>query len=263
MLLAFDVGNTQILGGVFKGDKLLFKFRKRSESRSTSDELGVFFKNVLRENEVNPAKIKSVAICSVVPDMIYPLYQSVVKYFGLKPFLIGPGVKTGLNLKYKNPGEIGADRVANAMGAVELFGGKNMIVADLGTATTFCIISEKKEYLGGIIMPGIKLSANALSNGTAKLPKIEIVKPKKFEGKTTVDAMQCGIYYSNYFAIKGIMEEIKKTYFPKAETVMIGTGGFSKIFEGEGLFTHISQDIVLIGIKKAFEMNKKEILEVK
>jgi type III pantothenate kinase len=255
MLLALDIGNSQILGGVFKDDKILFKFRKTSKG-NTSDEFGVFFKSVLRENGINPDNISKIAICSVVPGLIYPLYQSAIKYFNIKAFVLQPGIKTGLNLKYKHPQEIGSDRIANAIGAINLFENKNTIIVDLGTATTFCVISSKKEYLGGIIMPGLKISMEALAIKTAKLPKVEILKPRNLVGKSTVEAMQSGLYFSHLLAIKGIIADIKKEYFNKGNTIIIGTGGFSKIFENDKVFDYINPDLVLVGINTAVKINE-------
>lgn len=261
MLLALDVGNSQVFGGVFREDKLLFKFRKTSKGHATSDEFGIFFKSALRENGIDPGDIKDFAICSVVPDLIYPLHQSAIKYFGLEPFLIQTGIKTGLNIRYKNPGEVGADRIANAIAAVNMFPDKNLILADLGTATTFCAVSRAKEYLGGIILPGLNISMEALARETAKLPRVEIVKPKEAVGKTTVEGIQSGLYYGHYFAIKGIVGEIKAGYFKEGETLVIGTGGISRIFEDAGIFDHIVPDLVLNGIAAAVKLNRKAIVK--
>lgn len=257
MLLALDVGNSQVFGGVFKEDRLLFKFRKTSKGRTTSDEFGIFFKSVLRENGIDPKEIRELAICSVVPDLIYPLYQGSVKYFGLEPFLIQPGIKTGLNIKYKNPAEVGADRIANAIAATAMFPDKNLALADLGTATTFCAISRAREYLGGIIGPGLNISMEALARETAKLPRVEIVHPAELVGKTTVESIQSGLYYGHFFAIKGIVAEIKTGCFKDGETLVIGTGGFSRIFEDAGIFDHIVPDLVLTGIAAAVKLNRK------
>lgn len=254
MLIALDCGNTHIIGGIFRGEELIFKFRKSSKNPATSDEFGIFLRSIIRENGIKPEEIKKFAVCSVVPDLLYPVRQSAVKYFGLNPFVLRAGVKTGLNIKYKNPAEVGSDRIANAMGAVWLYGPGNMIITDMGTATTFCAVSEKNEYLGGLIMPGMKLSMEALARGTAKLPRVEIVRPERLEGKTTADSIQCGLYYSNYHAIRGICGEIKKRYFG-GEATVVGTGGFSKIFEKDSLFDRVNQDLVLYGIMRAVEMN--------
>ncbi|MBI4655839.1 MAG: type III pantothenate kinase [Elusimicrobia bacterium] len=256
MLLALDVGNSQIFGGVFEKDRLLFRFRKTSASNATSDEFGVFFKSVLRENKIKPEKILNVAICSVVPDLIYPLHQSSIKYFNIEPFLIGPGIKTGLNIKYKNPNEVGSDRIANAIAGISLFPDKNLIIADFGTATTFCAINRKKEYLGGLIMPGLKISMESLAARTAKLPKIEIAKPAELVAKTTIESIQSGLYYGNLFAVKEILSKIKIDYFDGKDTITLGTGGFSRLFEDSKIFDRIMPDLVLTGINFAFQMNK-------
>lgn len=254
MLLALDVGNTQIYGGVFKGDKLLAKFRATSGS-STSDEFGTFFKSALRENGIDPKEITELAICSVVPDLIYALHQASLKYFGLEPFLLQGGIKTGLNIKYKNPLEVGADRIANAIAASGMFPDKDLVIVDLGTATTFCAVSKKKEYLGGVIMPGLRISMEALASRTAKLPRVEIGRPAELVGKTTVDSIQSGLYYSSLLAITGISAKIKSDYFSD-EALVIGTGGFSKLFEDAGIFDRVIPDLVLLGIAAAVQLNK-------
>lgn len=252
MLLALDVGNTQIFAGVFKGEKLAAKFRGTS-CNATADEFGTFFKNAIRENGIDPGEIREVAICSVVPDLIYTLRHMAVKYFGLEPFLLQGGVKTGLNIRYKNPLEVGADRIANAIAASRMFPGRDLIIVDLGTATTFCAVSKKKEYLGGLIMPGLRISMEALAARTAKLPRVEIAKPPELVGKTTVDSIQSGLYYSNLLAIKGIAAGIKSGYFTE-DALVIGTGGFSKLFEDAGLFDRIVPDLVLLGTAAAVRL---------
>ncbi|MEI7527803.1 MAG: type III pantothenate kinase [Elusimicrobiota bacterium] len=254
MLLALDVGNTQLFAGVFKGDKLVAKFRGTS-CNATSDEFGTFFKNALRENGIDPKDIKEVAVCSVVPDLSYTLHQTSVKYFGLEPFLLQGGIKTGLNIKYKNPLEVGADRIANSIAASSMFPERDLIIVDLGTATTFCAVSKKKEYLGGLIMPGLRISMEALATRTAKLPRVEITKPPELVGRTTVDSIQSGLYYSNLLAIKGIAAKIKSDYFTD-NALVIGTGGFSKLFEDAGLFDRIIPDLVLLGLAAAVQLNK-------
>ncbi len=255
MLLALDVGNTQIFAGVFKEDKLIAKFRGTS-CNATSDEFGTFFKSAIRENGLDPAEIKEVAICSVVPDLSYTLRQTSLKYFNLEPFLLQGGIKTGLNIKYKNPLEVGADRIANSIAASGMFPDKDLIIVDLGTATTFCAVSKKKEYLGGLILPGLRISMEALASRTAKLPRVEIARPPELVGRTTVDSIQSGLYYSNLLAIKGIAAKIKSDYFSE-EALVIGTGGFSKLFEDAGVFDRIIPDLVLLGTAAAVQLNKE------
>lgn len=255
MLLALDVGNTQIFAGVFKDDKLVAKFRGTS-CNATADEFGTFFKNAIRESGVDPKEITEVAICSVVPDLLYTLRHMAEKYFSLEPFLLQGGVKTGLNIKYKNPLEVGADRIANAIAATAMFPDRNLVIVDLGTATTFCAVSKTKEYLGGLILPGLRISMEALATRTAKLPRVEIAKPPELVGKSTVDSIQSGLYYSNLLAIKGIAAKIRDEYFG-GESLLIGTGGFSKLFEGAELFDKVVPDLVLAGTCMAARMNKE------
>lgn len=256
MILCLDVGNTQTYGGVYDNDfKMLFPFRYTSTKNSTSDEIGLFLKTVLRENDIVPESIEHIAICSVVPQSIYSLKNACLKYFKKRPFLMEAGVKTGLKIKYKNPVEVGADRIANAIAAVDAYPNKNIIVADFGTATTFCAVSANKDYLGGVIIPGLRLSMEALEAKTAKLPSVEILKPEELIGRTTVNSIQSGLYYSNLFATQGIIESIKKDHFDNEECLVIGTGGFSRLFEDTKIFDHIDSDLVLKGLLTALKMN--------
>src|SRR5512133_1354962 len=157
MLLALDVGNSQILCGVFDGDELKATFRRTSSIRASSDEFGTFFRTTLRENGVDPALIDMAAICSVAPDAVHSLRNCFRKYFRFEPLLLQPGVKTGLKIRYSNPLEVGADKIANAIGAIGRFPARNLIIVDFGTATTLCAVTKTREYLGGIITPGIQI----------------------------------------------------------------------------------------------------------
>jgi type III pantothenate kinase len=258
MLLTLDVGNSQIFGGVFDGETLRFKFRKTSKTDVTSDELGVFLRGVLRENDLPSGSIEDVAVCSVVPDLAHPIRNCCLKYFGREPFLLQAGVKTGLNIKYKNPAEVGADRIANAIAAVHRHPGKNLILIDLGTATTFCAVTGSGNYLGGVILPGLRISMEALATRTAKLPAVEIVRPGELLGRTTADSIQAGLYFGSLAAIRAISASLKEDCFDSKEAVVIGTGGFSRLFEGERAFDEIVPDLVLEGLALAFGMNAEQ-----
>src|SRR5436190_521773 len=168
MLLTLDVGNTQIYCGVYDGDELKTSFRRTSSVRASSDEFGVFFRGALRENGVAPEEIEMAAICSVAPDAVHSLRNCFRKYFHVEPFLLQPGVKTGLKIRYRNALEVGADKIANAIGAVHRFPGRNLVIVDFGTATTLCAVTKDKDYLGGIITPGIAISMAALESHTAR-----------------------------------------------------------------------------------------------
>lgn len=255
MLLALDVGNTQITGGLFDKDKQVLQFRRTTNLGTSSDEIGIFLRSVLRENGFNWECIEKIGVCSVVPSINYSLASAITKYLSKEALFIQAGIKTGLKLKYSNPKEIGADRIAGAIGAVNLFPGTNIIVVDMGTATTVDCITAEKEYLGGAILPGLKISMDALANGTAKLPSVEIAKPDHVCGSTTVEAIQSGLFYGNAGAIKELCYLYQKNIFKGEKTVIIGTGGFSRLFEEYNLFQTISPELVLLGVKKAVELN--------
>lgn len=255
MILCLDVGNSQIFGGVFENDKIKLRFRKISTQGASSDEYGLFLKSVLRENGLDPKQIKQIAICSVVPDLVHSLKNCCKKYFNLNPFILQPGVKSGLKIKYKNPVEVGADRIANAIAATQIHKNKNLIVIDFGTATTLCAITKKQEYLGGVILAGLKISMEALETRTAKLPKVEIVKTEDVLGRSTVESIQIGLFHGHYASCKYLTEQLKKQYFKGEDVIVIGTGGFSTMFEDTDLFDQIAPDLVLQGMHVALKNN--------
>lgn len=255
MILALDIGNTQIHGGVFDGDELKFQFRKSTHSGMSSDEFGTFLRIVLRENGLDPGKIRQIALCSVVPDVVHSIKGACKKYFDLHPFVLQAGTKTGLKIKYRNPLEVGADRIANAIAATRLYPNRNLIVVDYGTATTFCAITADRDYLGGLILPGFRISMEALESRTAKLPVVELLAPEELVGRSTVESIQAGLFFSNLYAVRGIAQEIKKSYFSGNPTLVIGTGGFSRMFESQGVFDALVPELVLLGLREALKMN--------
>jgi type III pantothenate kinase len=254
MILTLDVGNSQIFGGVFIGDELKFKFRKTSKSGSSSDEIGVFLRSVLRENGLDPSLVEKIAICTVVPDVVHSLKNACKKYFGMNPFVLEPGVKTGLKINYRNPVEVGADRIANSIAATHLYQKKDLIIIDLGTATTFCAITKNKEYLGGSIIAGLRLNMEALENNTAKLPSVEIIAPKEAVGRSTVESIQSGLFFGHLGQMKEISSRITKECFD-SKPYIIGTGGFSSLFEKSKVFDEIQPDLVLKGLLLALKHN--------
>jgi type III pantothenate kinase len=255
MILCLDVGNTQVYGGIFSESKILLRFRYDSKSSYSSDQHGIFLKAILRENNIEPSKIRHISICSVVPNIDYSLRAACIKYFSITPFFLQAGAQTGLDLKYYNPNEIGADRIANAIAATNIYPDKNLIVVDLGTATTICVISAAKEYLGGVIMAGIQLSMNALQSNTAKLFPVEIIQPKSVIGRSTTESIQSGLYYSQLATIKEITQQISATAFVGQKPLIIGTGGFAHLFERQNLFTILLPDLVLHGLLLALDLN--------
>ncbi len=254
MILCIDVGNSHIYGGVFDGDEIKLRFRHTSKV-STSDELGIFLKGVLRENNCPLEAITHIGICSVVPQIDYSLRSACVKYFSLEPFLLQAGVKTGLNIKYRNPVEVGADRIANAIAATHSYPNQNIIVIDFGTATTFCVISAKKAYLGGAILPGVRLSVDALSKNTAKLPTVEIIKIENAIGRSTIESIQSGVYYGALGACRELIQRLNEEAFGDQQALILATGGFASLFEKQNLYNHLVPDLVLQGIRLAALMN--------
>lgn len=257
MLLCLDVGNTQIHGGVFEGNTLRCQFRKTTHPVGSSDEFGVFLRSVLRENNLDPAKVERVAICSVVPVVAYPLRAAAIKYFGQEPFILQAGVKTGLRVKYRNPLEVGADRIANAIAATQRHPGRDCIVVDCGTATTFDVVTATGDYLGGAILPGIGISAETLSSRTARLPSVEITRPEVALGRSSAESIQSGLYFGHVGAIRQLSSELIREAFPNSKPVIVATGGFSRMLESEKLFDEVVPELVLFGLKHAEQLNRE------
>ncbi|MCK4760440.1 MAG: type III pantothenate kinase [Candidatus Aminicenantes bacterium] len=247
MLLAIDIGNTNIVLGVFRGRKLIHHWKIQTEREKTGDEYGVTMLNLFSLSGPEKTEIKAVIISSVVPPLT-PIFEDLSKsLFKVKPVIVGPGLKTGMAILYENPLEVGADRVVAAVGAYEKHGGP-CIVVDFGTATTFDAVSSKGEYLGGAIAPGIQISAEALYLKTAKLPRIEIKKPKEAIGRTTVTSMQSGLYFGYVGLVSKIIEEIKREL--GEGTTVISTGGFGAQISHEISSIDIHEpDLVLEGLQ--------------
>ena len=194
MILAIDVGNTNTVIGVFRGSELVSSYRVSTDRASTSDEYGMLMLQLLAFDSIPRSEIDGIIISSVVPPLIGVFETTCKKYFGHEPLVVGPGVRTGMSIRYENPKEVGADRIVNAVAGFELYGGP-LIIVDFGTATTFCAISAEGEYLGGAIAPGVMISAEALYARAARLPRVELVKPPSVIGRNTVSSMQSGIIY--------------------------------------------------------------------
>jgi type III pantothenate kinase len=262
MLLTLDVGNSQIFCGVYDGDELKATFRRTSSIRASSDEFGTFFRTTLRENEVDPGQIDMAAICSVAPDAVHSLRNCFRKYFHFEPFLLQPGVKTGLRIRYRNPLEVGADKIANAIGALSRFPGRNLVIVDFGTATTLCAITKDRDYLGGIITPGVQISMAALESQTARLPVVEIVRPAEVLGRSTVESIQSGLYYGTLATVRSLADSITMEHFAKDRPLIVGTGGFGRLFDDEGLFDEFVPELPLLGLRIAIQMSRQEMKRV-
>lgn len=255
MILTLDFGNSQLFGGVFQEGELTLRFRKPSRPSPSSDELGLFLRAVLRENGRDPAGVAQIALCSVVPDAIYSMRSCCRKYFGIDPFILQAGAKTGLKIRYRNPLEVGADRIANAIGAASLYPDRNLVIVDLGTATTFDVVGAGRTFLGGIILPGLKISVEALGTKTARLPNVEIVRATDLVGRSTTECIQSGIYFGNLAVIRDLTRAIREQTFPGEPMLVIGTGGFSLLYERAQAFDVLLPDLVLLGLARALALN--------
>lgn len=257
MVLTLDIGNTQISGGVFSGDELILQFRHTTDHYTSSDELGVFMRSVFRENGLDSKNVTDIVCCSVVPSLNYPLTSACIKYFDIDPLLVKPGIKTGLQLKYTNPKEIGADRITAAIGAQAYYKDANLIIVDMGTATTVDILTSKREFLGGAILPGVNMSMQALAQGTAQLPNVEIEVPERACGTNTAEAIQSGLYYGALGAVKELISAYTREVFGGRKPMVIGTGGFSHLFQDEGIFNVVIPSLIFDGLHCALRMNRQ------
>lgn len=256
MMLCLDVGNTQIYGGLFNGETLIHDFRLTTTEGRTSDEIGLFLKSVLSENGFDPKSVEQVGICSVVPSQDYSLRNAILKYFKITPFFLDTGVKTGIKIKLANPKEVGSDRISTAIAACESFPNQNLIIIDFGTATTVDAVNKNKEYLGGAILAGVKINAEALEERTAKLPSVKITKPQSVVGKSTVESIQSGLYFGTLGAAREIVNRIHKENFePDDKPMVIATGGLAQLFYNEDLFDVEVSDLVLQGIRICYKKN--------
>ena len=253
-ILVFDVGNTNIVLGVFEEARLLVDWRISTAQHRTADEYAVMLKELLRYESIAMEDIKAIVISSVVPPLMMALEQLAQKYFAIKPMIVGPGIRTGMQIKYENPREVGADRIVNAIAAFEMYGGP-LIVVDFGTATTFDAISETGDYLGGVIAPGINISTEALFQKAAKLPRVEIVAPKSVIGKNTVASMQAGIVFGFAGQVDAIVSRMK-TEMHQAPRV-VATGGLATLIADEAeSIDVVNPYLTLEGLHHIYVRNK-------
>ncbi len=254
MLLVVDVGNTNIVLGVFQEKELLCHWRISTDRQRTTDEYGMLIYNLFQHNKMDMKQIRSVIISSVVPPLIVPLQRMCVRYFGGDPLVVGPGIKTGIRIHYENPREVGADRIVNAIGAHEKYGGP-LIIVDFGTATTFCAIADNGDYLGGAIAPGIGISTEALFQRAAKLPRIELVMPKTVICRNTVASMQAGIILGFAGQVDQIVRRMKMELGTEAK--VIATGGLANLISQESSTIDVVEPfITLEGLRIINERNR-------
>ena len=256
MLLAIDVGNTNIVVGVFRGDTLAHTWRLTTIRERTSDELGILISHLCARHEIRQTDISGIIVASVVPPLTGTLLTMVTDYFGRVALLFEPAVNGGIPILIDNPSEVGADRVANSIAAFAAYSkGLPLIVVDFGTATTFDAVSAKGEYLGGIICPGPTLSAEALYQRAAKLPRIDVRKPARVIGTNTIGAMQSGLFWGYVDMVEGLLRRMK-TELGGAATVL-ATGGLASVVAPEStLIEHVDQDLTLQGLRLVWERQK-------
>jgi len=256
MLLAFDVGNTNIVLGVYKDKELINYWRLSTDKNRTSDELGMLVEQLFNYEGLKFSDITDVIISSVVPSIMHSLQHMTLKYCKKKAIIVGPGIKTGINIKYDNPRQVGADRIVNAVAASYKYGGP-LIIVDFGTATTFCAISDKNEYLGGAIAPGIRISSDALFERTDKLPRVEIRKPDKVICRNTIESIQSGVFYGYVGLVDYLVNRIKEE-LGWDNIKVIATGGMSGLISSESkTIDVVDRFLTLEGLRLIYELNKE------
>ena len=253
MLLVIDIGNSNVVAGVYKGKKLLCSWRFASQRAKTADEYVILLADFFKSSRLSTKKIRAAILSSVVPPLIPVFEDACARLFGLKPMVVGPRLRLGLGIKVKNPEEVGADRLVNAVAGYQAFGGPLLIV-DSGTATTVDVVSGRGDYLGGVILPGITISIEALVTRTAKLPRIEMARPKNPIGDSTVEAMRSGIYHGYVGQIRELIRVLSKELGGKVK--VLATGGLSHWIPAADVGIHkVIPDLTLEGLRLIYEMN--------
>lgn len=258
MILLVDVGNTNIVIGIYEDDQYIASWRLSTDTKKTSDEYSIQIMQLFTQNGLDPKQVKGIIISSVVPNIMHSLENMVRKSFDIEAIVVGPGIKTGINIKYDNPKEVGADRIVNAVAANELYN-KDLIIIDFGTATTYCALTKEGNYLGGCISPGIKIASDALFERAAKLPRIELEVPKNIICKNTITSMQAGILYGYIgeveYIVKKTKEEMKSLGLE--EPFVIATGGLANtIARHTDVIDEVKGDLTLEGLRIIYEKNK-------
>lgn len=256
MILVVDVGNTNITFGVYRGKELVTTFRMTTKLLRTSDEFGISIMELLRINGISRDELEGTIVASVVPNIMHSLNGALVRYLGTKPINVGPGIRTGIRIVTENPREIGPDRIVDAVAAYELYGGP-VLVMDFGTATTYDLVDENGDFCAGITAPGLRISAKALWEDTAKLPEIEIKKPKSILAQETISSMQAGLVYGQIGQTEYIVKQVKEE-FGRADIKVVATGGLGRIIAEEtDAIDEYNSALTLEGLRIIYEKNKR------
>ena len=254
MILTLDIGNTNIKTALFEGMEMVQYWRVSTDRNMSSDEYGILLMNLFAHKHISPEQVEGIMISSVVPQINFTIEHMCKTYFGMEPRIIGPGVKTGINIKYENPRELGSDRIANAVAAYEEYGAPCIFI-DFGTATTFGVVGEGGTFLGGCICPGVKLSSEALVNGTAKLPRFELTRPEHVIGRTTLTNLQSGMYYGYVGLVRNIVRKIKQEL--GREALVVATGGMAVMLAEESkVIDKLDGLLTLKGLRLIYERNR-------
>ena len=255
MIFVMDIGNTNIKAAVFDGKTLVKRWRCATDTSMTSDQYGILMAELFRYHHLDMKDIEGIMISSVVPTINYTIEHMCRDYFNLDPRLLVPGMKTGLNIKYENPRELGSDRIANAVAVAALYGGPSIFI-DFGTASTYGVVSAKNEFLGGAISAGLRMMNKALATGTAKLPSIELVMPQQAIGRTTVSNIQSGILYGYIGSVEKIIGQMKKE-MGGGDIKVIATGGMAHLVKNNSdVIDIINPDLTLTGLRLIYEKNQ-------
>ena len=256
MILTLDIGNTNIKTALFDGKEMVKYWRLSTNITNTSDEYGITIMNLFRHGGVDAKDVEGIVISSVVPTINFTIEHMCLNYFGITPTFIAPGVKTGINIRYENPRELGSDRIANAVAAYDEYGGeKPVIFIDFGTATTFDVVDEHGAFLGGAIFPGIKLASEALVSGTAKLPRFALAQPEHVIGRTTLTNLQSGMFYGYVGMVTNLVQQMKKELGKDA--VVVATGGMAVLIAEEAkVIDKLDGLLTLKGLRLIYERNR-------